>query len=122
MRILIAGNMDYVGPILTRFLRENVKNAELIGFRRRILWPQPQLASAFTRGPLGPARVPRKPGAAGCLARRRRRRLHLSAVSNESMGDKFEAGDINEKAGVRIARLAAERGVKSFVFALSCSM
>ena len=32
MRILITGNMGYVGPVLTRFLRENLKDAELIGY------------------------------------------------------------------------------------------
>ena len=46
------------------------------------------------------------------------------AVSNDPMGNKFEAvtGEINQKASVRIAQLAAERGVKNFVFASSCSM
>src|ERR1700727_2498775 len=32
MRMLITGNMGYVGPVLTRFLRENLVDAELIGF------------------------------------------------------------------------------------------
>jgi hypothetical protein len=32
MRILITGNMGYVEPVLTRFLRENLKDVELIGF------------------------------------------------------------------------------------------
>ena len=50
--------------------------------------------------------------------------VHLSAISNDPMGNKFEAvtGEINRDATVRIARLAAERRVKSFVFASSCSM
>jgi nucleoside-diphosphate-sugar epimerase len=40
------------------------------------------------------------------------------------MGNKFEAvtGEINRDASVRIAQMAAERGVKNFVFASSCSM
>ena len=32
MRILITGNMGYVGPVLTRFLRGTYVDAELIGF------------------------------------------------------------------------------------------
>ena len=32
MRILITGNYGYVGPVLTRFLRERLSDAELIGF------------------------------------------------------------------------------------------
>ena len=50
--------------------------------------------------------------------------VHLSAVSNDPMGNKFEAvtNEINQQASVRLAQLAAERGVKNFVFASSCSM
>jgi nucleoside-diphosphate-sugar epimerase len=124
MGILTTGNMDYVGPILTRFLRENVKDAELIGFDAGFFGQSLNWRRPFTRGPLGPAGVPR-------YLESRRLPLdgvdavvHLSAVSNDSMGNKFEAvtGDINQKASVRIARLAAARGVKSFVFASNCSM
>ena len=32
MRILITGNMGYVGPVLTKFLRDRLQDAELIGF------------------------------------------------------------------------------------------
>ena len=32
MRILITGNMGYVGPVLTRFLHENLEDAELVGY------------------------------------------------------------------------------------------
>ena len=32
MRILITGNMGYVGPVLTRFLRDRLPDAKLIGF------------------------------------------------------------------------------------------
>ena len=50
--------------------------------------------------------------------------VHLAAVSNDPMGNKFEAvtDEINQQASVRMAELAAERGVKNFVFASSCSM
>jgi len=32
MRILITGNMGYVGPILARHLRQRHPDAELVGF------------------------------------------------------------------------------------------
>jgi len=32
MRILITGNMGYVGPVLVRHLRNTISNAELIGY------------------------------------------------------------------------------------------
>jgi nucleoside-diphosphate-sugar epimerase len=48
----------------------------------------------------------------------------LSAVSNDPMGNKFETvtHEINQQASIRIAGAAAARGVKTFVFASSCSM
>ena len=116
--------MGYVGPVLTRFLRANLNDAELIGFD----------AGFFGHSLTG----------AGCCPRPCSNRqvfgdirefppelldgvdavVHLSAVSNDPMGNKFEAvtGEINQQASVRIAQLAAERGVKNFVFASSCSM
>jgi nucleoside-diphosphate-sugar epimerase len=50
--------------------------------------------------------------------------IHLAAVSNDPMGKEFEAvtGEINRAASVRLAELAAARGVRNFVFASSCSM
>jgi nucleoside-diphosphate-sugar epimerase len=50
--------------------------------------------------------------------------VHLSAISNDPMGKTFEAVtmDINHRASVELAKKAKEVGVKSFVFAASCSM
>jgi len=50
--------------------------------------------------------------------------VHLAAVSNDPMGNKFETvtDEINHVSSARIARVAMEAGVKRFVFASSCSM
>jgi nucleoside-diphosphate-sugar epimerase len=50
--------------------------------------------------------------------------VYLSAVSNDPMGNKFEVvtDEINHVSAVAVARKALEHGVKSFVFASSCSM
>jgi len=50
--------------------------------------------------------------------------VHLSAISNDPMGNTFEnvTMDINYRASVELARKAKEMGVKAFVFASSCSM
>jgi nucleoside-diphosphate-sugar epimerase len=50
--------------------------------------------------------------------------VHLAAVSNDPMGKEFEevTGDINRIASVNLAKMAAQAGVKNFVFASSCSM
>lgn len=50
--------------------------------------------------------------------------VHLAAISNDPMGNKFEkvTFDINYKASVELAKIAKESGVKAFVYASSCSM
>ena len=124
MRILITGNMGYVGPVLTRFLRDRLPDAELIGFDTAFFGH-----SLTGAGLLPEARLDRQ--VFGDIREFPAELLdgvdavvHLSAISNDPMGNKYEAvtGEINRDATVRIARLAAERGVKSFVFASSCSM
>jgi nucleoside-diphosphate-sugar epimerase len=124
MRILITGDMGYVGPVLTRFLRERLSDAVLIGFETGFfghcltgagLLPE----ALLNRQVFGDIReLPAD------LLDRVDAVVHLSAVSNDPMGNKFEAvtGDINQRASVRLAKLAADRGVKNFVFASSCSM
>jgi nucleoside-diphosphate-sugar epimerase len=124
MRILITGNMGYVGPVLTRFLRENLEDAELIGFD----------AGFFAHSLTGAALLPEAlldRQVFGDIRELPAELLdgvdavvHLSAVSNDPMGNKFEdvTGEINQKATIRFARLAADRGVRNFVFASSCSM
>jgi nucleoside-diphosphate-sugar epimerase len=50
--------------------------------------------------------------------------IHLAAVSNDPAGVRFEHAthDVNELASIRLAKLSAQRGVKAFVFASSCSV
>src|SRR6516165_4995179 len=50
--------------------------------------------------------------------------LHLAAVSNDPMGNKFErvTDDINYRASIELARKAQRSGVRHFIFASSCSI
>ena len=124
MRILITGNMGYVGTVLVRFLRENLVDAELIGFDTAYF------AHSLTgAGVLPEALLDRQ--VFGDIREFPPELLddvdavvHLSAISNDPMGNKFETvtGDINQQASIRLASVAADRGVKNFVFASSCSM
>ncbi|MGH9693530.1 MAG: NAD-dependent epimerase/dehydratase family protein, partial [Bryobacteraceae bacterium] len=50
--------------------------------------------------------------------------IHLAAVSNDPMGNKFErvTDDVNCRASIEIGRKASKAGVSHFVFASSCSV
>jgi nucleoside-diphosphate-sugar epimerase len=50
--------------------------------------------------------------------------VHLAGISNDPIGNRFEEVtlDINYRSSVDLAERAKEAGVKSFVFASSCSM
>lgn len=50
--------------------------------------------------------------------------VHLAAISNDPMGNRFEkvTEDINYTASVQLATQAKKYGVRSFVFASSCSI
>jgi nucleoside-diphosphate-sugar epimerase len=124
MRILITGNMGYVGPVVTRFLRSKLGGAELIGFDsgffgHRLTGADVLPETLLDRQVFGDIRDFPSELLDGVDAV-----AHLSAVSNDPMGSKFEAitGDINQSASIRLAQLAAARGVKNFVFASSCSI
>ena len=50
--------------------------------------------------------------------------VQLAAISNDPMGNQFEAVtlDINQNTTISIAKATKEAGVKNFVFASSCSV
>jgi nucleoside-diphosphate-sugar epimerase len=50
--------------------------------------------------------------------------VHLAAISNDPIGNRFEEVtlDINYRASINLAKKAQAAGVKTFVFAASCSM
>lgn len=124
MRILITGNMGYVGPVLVRHLRSRFPGAWLVGVDRG--WfahclsdgrglPEVLLDEQWFRD----VRDLGLDDLRGFDAV-----IHLAAVSNDAMGKRFElvTDEINCKASLAIARAAAEAGVGRFVFASSCSV
>jgi len=124
MRILITGNMGYVGPILARHLRNAHPDAALIGFDAKYfahcLTPaRAEPEQVLDQQHFGDIREFPAELLDGVDAV-----VNLAAISNDPMGNKFEAvtDDINFKAGIRLAEMAAQGGVKNFVFASSCSV
>lgn len=124
MKILITGNMGYVGPSVASRLRAAFPGATLIGYDTAYY------ASCLTNADSLPERKldvqlfgdvrNLGPGVlAGVDAV-----VHLAAISNDPMGHLFEevTMEINYESTVRIAKMAKEAGARTFIFASSCSM
>jgi nucleoside-diphosphate-sugar epimerase len=124
MKILITGNMGYVGAVVSRHLRQALPNAFLVGLDTAFFAHALSNAATLPERELDEQRfgdvrdltVENLADFDGVV--------HLAAVSNDPMGNRFEAvtHEINCKASARLAQLANEAGVKRFVFASSCSV
>src|SRR5499433_3698863 len=124
MKILITGNMGFVGPVLVRRLRDSYPEAELIGFDMGYfgnclssdgILPERRLDVQH----FGDVRRFPKQLLTGVDAV-----VYLAALSNDPLGNAFERAtfDINHRAGVSIAQAAKEAGANAFIFASSCSV
>jgi len=124
MKILVVGNMGYVGPVLTKHLRRAYPHGELIGFDAGLFAhcligsaPLPEIY--LDRQVFGDVRNIDKTVLEGVDAV-----VNLAAISNDPMGNRFEEATlaINYKAAVELAAAAKRAGVRSYVFASSCSV
>ena len=124
VKILITGNLGYVGPAVIQRLRESFSGATLIGLDMGFFancLTAPEMVSraqvdiqyfADVRNP--PEEVLQDVDAI----------VYLAAISNDPMGALFEdvTANVNHHAAYDLAVKAKARGVKSFVFASSCSV
>ena len=124
MKILITGNMGYIGPVLYDELRSSFPEAELWGFDNGYFAHCLTNASylpecKINRQIFGDMRQFPFDLLDGIDAV-----VHMGAISNDPMGNKYEAVTeaINDRASRLIAQEAKKRGVKIFVFTSSCSM
>lgn len=123
MKVLITGNMGYVGPALVSHLHEVMPSAVLIGLDTGLFahcvtqdcFPERLIDIQIFRD----VRDVNAGLFAGVDAV-----VHLAAISNDPMGSQFGqvTDEVNHLATVRTAQLAAESGVRQFVFASSCSI
>jgi len=124
MRYLITGNMGYIGPLLSSYLCGQDAEAEIIGYDSGFF------AHALTNAPVLPETIINRQyfgdvrDIDASIFQGVDAVIHLAAVSNDPMGKRFEqvTEDVNQKASLRIAQIAADAGVKNFVFASSCSV
>lgn len=124
MKILITGNMGYVGPVLVEHLRAQHDDIHISGVDLGLF------STALVDGEVLPERnvdvqyfrdvrtLDESFLAAFDVV------VHLAAISNDPMGDQFAVltNDVNHVASINLARAAKAAGVKAFVFASSCSV
>jgi len=124
VKILITGNMGYIGPSVVDRLRHSFPDAELVGLDLGFF------AHCLTGAKLLPEiRLNRQifADARNITAETLKNVyavIHLAAISNDPMGKTFEevTDEINCQSSIRLAKLAKDAGVKRFVFASSCSI
>ena len=124
MKILITGNMGYVGPGVVSHLRSVFPQATIVGY------DMGYFASCLTNAPVLPeCKLDQQIfGDVRFIGREVLKGvdvvIHLAAISNDPMGLRFEemTMDVNYKSSIRLAQMAKEAGAGSFVFASSCSM
>ena len=124
MKVLITGNQGYIGPVLGRHLRRVWPDAHLIGYdtgyfalstTNAKVWPE-RVYNEQINGDVRELPASLLEGVDGVV--------QLAAISNDPMGANFAevTDEVNHASAARTARLAAEAGVKHFVFASSCSV
>jgi nucleoside-diphosphate-sugar epimerase len=124
MKILITGNMGYIGPLVIQRLRASYPNAALAGFDIGFF------GNCITGADVLPecrvdmqyfGDIRRFPDE---ILNGVNAIVHLAGISNDPIGNRFEEVtlEINHRASVELARKAKENGVKAFVFASSCSL
>ncbi len=119
MRVLVTGNLGYIGAILVPMLQ--ARGHEVVGldsdlYRRCTFGPEGSVGSVPTiRRDIRDVTMS---DLSGCEAV-----LHLAALSNDPLGN-FRPDitfEINHHASVRLAAIARDAGVRRFVFSSSCS-
>ncbi len=124
MKILLNGNMGYIGPVVARHLRAVLPPSRLAGFDSGyfagcLTDPRVFPEAVLDQQRFGDVRQPPADLYEGVDAV-----VQLAAISNDPMGNKFErvTAEVNTVAVVRAAREARDAGAHHFVFASSCSV
>lgn len=124
MKLLIIGNLGYIGPMVAKHFRSVYPNSFLagydIGFFIQNYTPNGIVGDTLLdKQYFGDVRNFDASVLNGFDAV-----IYLAAISNDPMGNAFEQPtlDINFKSAITIAEKAKQQGVQHFVFASSCSV
>jgi nucleoside-diphosphate-sugar epimerase len=124
MKIVILGNMGYVGSVLSGHLRSRYPTATLVGFDTGFYAESLTCVNYFPERRLDHQYFGDVRNFPDYVLQDADVVINLAAISNDPMGKRFEkvTMEINYDACVRVARKAKFMGVRTFVFASSCSI
>jgi len=124
MKILVTGNMGYIGPFVIEHLHQTQPDNSLVGLDMGYFAQCLTNASALPERHLISQRFADMRRIPENFLEDIDAIVHLAAISNDPMGSAYEdiTYEINHRASVELARRARTAGVKTFVFASSCSM
>jgi nucleoside-diphosphate-sugar epimerase len=124
MKILIIGNLGYIGPIVVKHFRKIFPNAYIAGYDIGYF-----IQNYTANGVIGDTLLDNQyygdvRNFDNSILNEFESVIYLAAISNDPMGNFFEKPtlNINFTAAVDIAKNAKLNGVKNFVFASSCSV
>lgn len=118
-RILVTGHHGYIGSILSRMLAEaghEVVGADMHLYERCTFGDDDDLGIRVIRKDIRELSVEDVAGFDAIA--------HLAGLANDPLGDLVPATtiEVNQRATVRLARVAKQAGVSRFVFSSSCSV
>ncbi|ABD89741.1 NAD-dependent epimerase/dehydratase family protein [Rhodopseudomonas palustris] len=123
MNVLVTGNLGYVGAVLVPYLRARHPGSRIVcydtGYFAHCITSRSRAPESYADLQyFGDIRDLPDALIAGTDAI-----VQLSAISNDPIGNDYEKVtiEINETASLDLARRARDAGVRSFVFASSCS-
>ncbi len=119
MRILVTGNLGYIGTVLTEVLLQS--NYEVVGLDTNFydgITPLPVILKNIKQITKDIRKVEKKDLLGIDVV------IHLAALSNDPIGELNQelTNDINYQSSVNLAQLAKEVGVKKFIYSSSQSM
>jgi nucleoside-diphosphate-sugar epimerase len=124
MKIIITGNMGYVGSVLVSHLRSVYPKSTIVGIDQGFFGhclttshPLPE-RHVDTQHFMDVRNIP------DIILKDADTVIQLAAISNDPMGEEYKSVtiEVNYEASVRLAKQAKSAGVRTFVFASSCSV
>ena len=123
-KILITGNMGYVGSYLTKYLKKNMTNTLLLGLDTGLFGSQLNTNLPIPEVFCDQHIFKDIRNIDKTDLKNIDKIVHLAAISNDPIGNQFETitNEINYEASKKLIQLACRSNVSHFVFASSCSV